>query len=131
MDERLNMLVFAPIKVGIRVISFRKANKREIPRYNRTQTANPEMIDKVSPEWTQATFKRARPAHEVLPEIFPPKLAATMLKRKRGRPVGSVKAAPKVALNLRVDPDVLAVLRATGPGWQTRVNTIFRERFAL
>lgn len=51
--------------------------------------------------------------------------------RKRGRPVGSVKAAPKVSLNLRVDPDVLAVLRATGPGWQTRVNTILRERFAL
>lgn len=55
----------------------------------------------------------------------------TIAARKRGRPVGSVKAAPKVALNLRVDPDVLAVLRATGPGWQTRVNTILRERFAL
>lgn len=55
----------------------------------------------------------------------------TLAARKRGRPVGSVKAAPKVPLNLRVDPDVLAVLRATGPGWQTRVNTILRERFAL
>lgn len=55
----------------------------------------------------------------------------TIAARKRGRPVGSVKAAPKVALNLRLDPDVVAVLRATGPGWQTRVNTILRERFAL
>ena len=55
----------------------------------------------------------------------------TIAARKRGRPVGSVKAVPKVAVNLRVDPDVLAVLRATGPGWQTRVNTILRERFAL
>ena len=54
----------------------------------------------------------------------------TLAARKRGRPVGSVKAAPKVPLNLRVDPDVLAVLRATGPGWQTRVNPILRERFA-
>jgi len=34
-------------------------------------------------------------------------------------------------VKLRIDPDVLAVLRATGPGWQTRVNTILRERFAL
>jgi len=45
-----------------------------------------------------------------------------------GRPP---KAAPKEAVKLRLDPDVLAVLRATGPGWQTRVNAILRERFAL
>ncbi len=47
---------------------------------------------------------------------------------RMGRPP---KAAPKEAVKLRIDPDVLAVLRATGPGWQTRVNTILRERFAL
>ena len=51
--------------------------------------------------------------------------------RKRGRPVGSTKANAKQPVKLRLDPDVLAVLRATGPGWQTRVNTILRERFAL
>jgi uncharacterized protein (DUF4415 family) len=45
-----------------------------------------------------------------------------------GRPP---KAAPKQAVKLRLDPDVLAVLRATGAGWQTRVNAILRERFAL
>ena len=45
-----------------------------------------------------------------------------------GRPP---KAAPKEAVRLRLDPDVLAVLRATGAGWQTRVNPILRERFAL
>lgn len=49
--------------------------------------------------------------------------------RKRGRPVGSVKTAPKVALNLRVDPEILTALRASGPGWQTRVNAMLRERF--
>jgi uncharacterized protein (DUF4415 family) len=51
--------------------------------------------------------------------------------RGRGRPVGSSKGDAKVLISLRVDPDVLAVLRATGDGWQTRVNTILRERFAL
>ena len=54
-----------------------------------------------------------------------------IIQRRRGRPAGSVKADAKVAINLRVDPDVLAALRATGPGWQTRVNAILRERFAL
>jgi uncharacterized protein (DUF4415 family) len=46
---------------------------------------------------------------------------------RRGRPVGSVKANAKVAVKLRLDPDVLAALRATGRGWQTRVNDTMRE----
>lgn len=45
-----------------------------------------------------------------------------------GRPP---KADAKVAVKLRLDPDLLAVLKATGPGWQTRANRILRERFAL
>jgi len=55
----------------------------------------------------------------------------TNAARKRGRPVGTTKADAKVAVKLRLDPDVLVVLRATGAGWQTRVNKILRERFAL
>lgn len=51
--------------------------------------------------------------------------------RKRGRPVGTTKDDAKQAVNIRLDKDVLTVLRATGDGWQTRVNTILRERFAL
>jgi len=51
--------------------------------------------------------------------------------RRRGRPVGSVKARPKVQTAIRLDSDLLAVLRATGDGWQTRVNSILRERFAM
>ena len=30
-------------------------------------------------------------------------------------------------VSLRVDPDVLAALRASGPGWQTRVNALLRD----
>lgn len=45
-----------------------------------------------------------------------------------GRPP---KADAKVAVKLRLDPDLLAVLKATGPGWQTRANRILRERFVL
>ncbi|MEW9570760.1 BrnT family toxin [Rhodanobacter sp. Si-c] len=33
LDGRLHMLVFAETATGIRVISFRKANKREVKRY--------------------------------------------------------------------------------------------------
>jgi len=43
---------------------------------------------------------------------------------KRGRPVGS---GTKQQVAIRFDRDVLAALRATGPGWQTRVNDAMRE----
>ncbi|BEP54555.1 hypothetical protein GmRootV118_17990 [Variovorax sp. V118] len=46
--------------------------------------------------------------------------------RKRGRPVGSVKAEPKVSTNVRFDQDVLVKMKATGPGWQTRLNDTMR-----
>jgi uncharacterized protein (DUF4415 family) len=73
---------------------------------------------------------------ESLREVKQGKFAAihtpeTIAARRRGRPVGSTKATTKESVNLRIDPDVLVVLRATGPGWQSRVNTILRERFAL
>lgn len=51
--------------------------------------------------------------------------------RRRGRPAGSVQAVTKEPVKLRLDPDVLAALRATGDGWQTRVNEMLRASLAL
>jgi len=47
---------------------------------------------------------------------------------RRGRPVGSTKPDTKVAVKMRLDPDLVAALRASGRGWQTRANQILRER---
>jgi uncharacterized protein (DUF4415 family) len=44
--------------------------------------------------------------------------------RRSGRPLS---AAPKIQTAIRFDPDVLAGLRATGRGWQTRVNDTMRD----
>jgi uncharacterized protein (DUF4415 family) len=44
------------------------------------------------------------------------------------RPLGRPKkAAPKEAVNIRLDPDVLAYFRSTGPGWQSRINAALRK----
>lgn len=51
-------------------------------------------------------------------------------RSKGGRPKGSVKENPKVATNIRFDQDVLAALKATGPGWQTRANDLLRADIA-
>ena len=39
--------------------------------------------------------------------------------RRLGRPP---KARPKVAVTLRLDQEVVERFKATGPGWQTRMN---------
>jgi len=44
-----------------------------------------------------------------------------------GRPRVAVK---RPTLSMRVDADVLTALRATGRGWQTRINTLLREAVA-
>jgi uncharacterized protein (DUF4415 family) len=45
------------------------------------------------------------------------------LARRRGRPIGS----DKTQIALRIDNDVLTAFKATGKGWQTRMNEALRE----
>jgi uncharacterized protein (DUF4415 family) len=65
------------------------------------------------PELTAREIAAMRPASEVRPGFV------TAYLRKRGRPP---KKEKKVSITLRLDPDVAKVLRASGPGWQTRTN---------
>jgi uncharacterized protein (DUF4415 family) len=48
--------------------------------------------------------------------------------KARGRPKS---AAPKEPVKLRLDADVLAALRASGEGWQTRINDALRASLKL
>ena len=47
--------------------------------------------------------------------------------KSRGRPVGSVKDDAKQAVTVRYSPDVLTAFRATGAGWQTRMNEALKD----
>jgi len=73
-----------------------------------------------SPEWTKATFAKARPAAEVLPELFGANAAKKMLKR-RGRPK---TGRARTAISIRLPPETLARWKATGAGWQTRMAEV-------
>jgi uncharacterized protein (DUF4415 family) len=46
---------------------------------------------------------------------------------RRGRPP---LPAPKQAVTVRLEPELLARLRASGPGWQSRLNEAVREWLA-
>lgn len=52
--------------------------------------------------------------------------AEQIAARRRGRPVGSTKDRSKVSTTIRFDAEVIEALKASGPGWQTRVNDALR-----
>lgn len=54
-----------------------------------------------------------------------------ILARRRGRPAGSVQAVTKQPVKIRLDADVLDALRASGDGWQTRINDSLRASLQL
>ncbi|UVC07827.1 BrnA antitoxin family protein [Rhizobium sp. TH2] len=75
--------------------------------------------DEVSdnPEWTEEDFKLARPFAEVFPEL------AASVARSRGRP----SRKPKKQVTLRLDADLIARYKASGKGWQSRINDDLRK----
>ena len=84
----------------------------------------PDLTDPDNPEWTEEDFARARPGREVLPpEVLE---AWARFQKKAGRPKGST-TSNKSLVSLRIDNDVLAKFKASGPGWQTRINEALRK----
>ena len=53
-------------------------------------------------------------------------IAALAAKRKPGQR-GPGKRPPKEVINIRLSPEVLSAFRATGDGWQTRVDGALRD----
>jgi uncharacterized protein (DUF4415 family) len=83
--------------------------------------------DQDNPEWTRDDVQEARPALDVIADVFGPAAAET-IRRGRGRPV---KADKKVNQTLRLDVDVLDAYRRNGPGWQALMNQVLREHMPV
>jgi uncharacterized protein (DUF4415 family) len=81
---------------------------------------DPFMIDDENPAWTARETAEAKP----FAEVFPAQLAT---RKRRGRPPA---AAPKVHIGFRLAADVVARVRATGPGYNARVERVLREAIA-
>ncbi|MBN8605927.1 MAG: BrnA antitoxin family protein [Caulobacterales bacterium] len=50
------------------------------------------------------------------------------INRARGRPLSE---APKKAVSLRLDQDVIEHYKKSGPGWQSRMNDALRKQAKL
>jgi uncharacterized protein (DUF4415 family) len=73
-----------------------------------------------APEWTEQQFARAEVA--IAGKVVQP--GQGTLTRRRGRPK---KADAKLHIHIRLSPQVLGYFRATGPGWQTRIDQVLRH----
>ena len=74
-------------------------------------------------ELSQADIAQFRPIQDVDPAM----LAAVAEFRRRGRPPVD---SPKVRIGLRLAPDVVSGIRASGRGYNARVEKVLREALA-
>jgi uncharacterized protein (DUF4415 family) len=73
--------------------------------------------DPDAPEATDEQLAAARPFAEVYPAL------AQTMRRAAGRPKLD---EPKVPVSIRLDAEVLRKWKATGPGWQSRINAALK-----
>ena len=70
-------------------------------------------------ELKAAELRRFKPASEALPLALQKALGV--------RPRGPQKAPTKVSTTIRLSRDVVQAFRATGDGWQTRVDAALKD----
>lgn len=86
-----------------------------------TKNRSPQPVpDAENPEWTPEKFAKSKRFSEL-----PDGLQEVLSRGKRG----PQKAPTKTLISLRLSPDVLAALRATGKGWQATVDETLRRTF--
>ncbi len=81
---------------------------------------DPELVDNENPEWTAEDFQRAIPFSQ-LPVSEQEKLRSLVRRR------GPQKTPTKQLVSIRLSPDVVSKLRASGRGWQARVDEHLRQ----
>jgi uncharacterized protein (DUF4415 family) len=73
--------------------------------------------DPDAPEASDEQLAAARPFAEIYPAL------ADTMRRAGGRPKLD---EPKVPVSIRLDAEVLRKWKATGPGWQSRINAALK-----
>jgi uncharacterized protein (DUF4415 family) len=71
-----------------------------------------------SPEATDEQIAQARPFVEVFPHL------AESIRRGRGRPA---TGKAKQVVSIRLESEIVAKFKATGPGWHGRINEVLKR----
>ncbi len=86
----------------------------------------PDLTDPENPDWTDEDFAKA-----LRPDQFPDYIFEAFPNTPRPASRGPQKTPTKRPVSLRVDADVLERYRATGPGWQGRMNEALRKAMPI
>ena len=81
-----------------------------------------EMLDGEIQNGRQRIFPR-----RVLRRKYCPKFFLRLLLMPCSNEVGHVNEVSKAPINIRLSPDVVEAFRATGRGWQTRVDEALKD----
>jgi uncharacterized protein (DUF4415 family) len=79
----------------------------------------------VAPTLAEDAAVAAGIAHD--PDTYEPSDHEISAMRRPGRPMGS---GTKKQITLRLDADLIDTFKATGDGWQTRINAVLRDAVA-
>ena len=88
------------------------------------------MAEKIGPDVAEFHEALLRSAQQAASGEYARVHTPEDIVRRRGRPVGSRAAVRKAATTIRFDEDVLAAFKATGQGWQTRMNDALKDWLA-
>ena len=88
-----------------------------------SRKAKEPIYDDDNPEWTKADFAKATkfPAGIKLKDLQPGELERLPKKR------GPQKAATKIAVSIRLSPEVVTHFKNKGPGWQSQIDAALRK----
>ncbi|MEK6747257.1 MAG: BrnA antitoxin family protein [Pseudomonadota bacterium] len=93
------------------------------PQYIEYENGKKVLLDDDdAPEMSEEWFQNAKHGLDGLAELVGEEFVAPL--RLRGRPK---KKDKKVSLHLRIDKEIADKFRATGKGWQTRLNTVLHN----
>jgi uncharacterized protein (DUF4415 family) len=82
--------------------------------------------DRDNPEWTERDFARA------VPHVGGTRVSMSEFRKAAAKAMGRPRSDnPKKSVSLRLDRDVVAHYRDSGPGWQTRINETLRRAARL
>jgi uncharacterized protein (DUF4415 family) len=94
------------------------SSKRPLTDKEETEIQKMIASDPDTPEATDEQLAQARPFAEAFPDLM------ESIKRSRGRPVVE---SPRQQISIRLDPDIIKHYKATGKGWQSRMNDDLRK----
>ena len=82
---------------------------------------NSEMVDNENPEWTDEMFSQATSFES---SEMPESIKSII---RRGRPKSD---NPKTPISIRLSSEVVSFFKATGKGWQTRMDEVLQNYVA-